>query len=72
MGFEIFDDWFVVLVFLARFAKRHFLALTLDEGFGHIVAAGISAGAAVIVREHILDFLDARIFLDMEELGGKG
>jgi hypothetical protein len=35
------------------------------------VAAGISASAAVIVREHILDFLDARIFLDMEELGGK-
>lgn len=70
MGFEIFDDWFVVLVFFAGFAKRHFLAGTGDEGFCHIVATSVSARAAIIVREHVFHFFDARIFLNVEEFSG--
>ena len=71
MGFEVFNDWVVVLVFLAGFAKRDFLGFTLNEGFCHIVATSVSASAAVIVREHVFHFLDARIFLDVEEFSGK-
>ena len=35
-------------------------------------AARVSARAAVIVREHVFHFFDARIFLDVEEFSGKG
>ena len=71
MVFEIFDDWVVVLVFFARFARRDFLAFPFDKGFGHIVTASVSARAAVIVRKHVFHFFDARIFLNVEELGSK-
>ena len=67
----MFDDWFVVLVFFARFAKGDFLASTADKGFCHIVATSVSAGTAVIVRKHILDFFDAWVFLNVEEFSGQ-
>ena len=70
MGGKISDDWVVVLVFLASFAKRDFLGGSVDEGFCHIVATSVSARAAIIVREHVFHFFDARIFLDVEEFSG--
>ena len=71
MVFEIFDDWVVVLIFFACFARRDFLAFPFDEGFGHIMATSVSARAAVIVRKHVFHFFDARIFLDVEEFSRK-
>ena len=66
------DDGLEVLVRFADFAKADLLGFPFDEGLGQVVAAGIAAGAAVGVGEHLGDVIDPVIFLNVEEFLREG
>lgn len=72
MARQIGDDRIEVLVFLSDFALGGFLAVAAHESFGHRMAAGKAASAAVGVGQHLLDIGDARVFFDVEELRRQG
>ena len=64
---HVSDNRVEIFLFFSDFAGRGFLDFPFDQSFSQIVATGISAGAAVGPRKHIFHFLDARVFLNMEE-----
>lgn len=60
-----------VLVLLARFALADLFDFSIHKSFRQIMAARITAGAAIVIGEHLFNRRDAGVFFHVEDVGEK-